>query len=739
MDKSRAFYKVLLALCLITLFSLCGAARAEAAEQGKVYLLVIDKLQLSDIDPATMPTLHALVEKGTIGVASNRTLKGHGSQDTSITLGAGNLARSYGQDFIAYNTEETVTNRGMTAGGLYSGLTGYPADKYSCVMVNLPEILAGMQKEKVTTVPGALGEILAQNHLTVCVLGNGDLTDDLSRNAIAIAMDAKGGVPLGDVSRETNIGNTGSFLSLETNYEAMKNKLAKYEKEADLIVIDLSDLARLESADVAFPEVLARERLNRLKKIDNFIAYTAEQMQKDKDQMWVVGPSPSRIQIEAKNNFTPVIVYGKGIQHGYLTSAATKRDYIIANTDIAPGIADFFGIKNYGVSMIGRPPISVSSNEDTFSMIGQISNSAAQVNRLRAPIVTTYVVIIILVIILILISIFMVHKLVHFFESLLVALVAAPLILLFLGKLAFPMDWMYIAAAILLTIFLTAAVQKIFRGNGFRAFLALALCMLVAVNLDLFTGGSLIQSSVLGYDPMAGARYYGVGNEYMGMLIGGSIVIAAALYERIQKRWLLLAIAVFFAFESFVIAAPTIGANSDGFLTAPFAFMVSLVLLGDMRIRPRILFGIAAVVILAILGFSYYDVHRPVELQSHVGRAVSQIMQGGWQQALIIVTRKLAMNLKLIRYTAWSRVFIAFLLVLPVLLIRPVGAMKEFRQEHPYLVKGFGGIIAGALVALLVNDSGIVAASTTSIYLAVPLLLLMLNQQRRKSGQVSKK
>jgi len=30
-------------------------------------------------------------------------------------------------------------------------------------------------------------------------------------------------------------------------------------------------------------------------------------------------------------------------------------------------------------------------------------------------------------------------------------------------------------------------------------------------------------------------------------------------------------------------------------------------------------------------------------------------------------------------------------------------------------------------VSLLVNDSGIVVASTTSIYLVVPLLLLMLN------------
>jgi len=67
-----------------------------------------------------------------------------------------------------------------------------------------------------------------------------------------------------------------------------------------------------------------------------------------------------------------------------------------------------------------------------------------------------------------------------------------------------------------------------------------------------------------------------------------------------------------------------------------------------------------------------------------------------------------------------------------LLVYRPVGAMMKLRQEKPYIVKGFGGIIAGALVGLVINDSGIVAASTTSIYLVVMMILLMLKQQRRR-------
>ncbi len=72
------------------------------------------------------------------------------------------------------------------------------------------------------------------------------------------------------------------------------------------------------------------------------------------------------------------------------------------------------------------------------------------------------------------------------------------------------------------------------------------------------------------------------------------------------------------------------------------------------------------------------------------------------------------------------------LLVLSLLVYRPVGAIKQLMLEHPHVVKGFAGIITGALVGLVVNDSGIVAASTTTIYLVVPLLLLMLKQQEQK-------
>jgi len=46
-------------------------------------------------------------------------------------------------------------------------------------------------------------------------------------------------------------------------------------------------------------------------------------------------------------------------------------------------------------------------------------------------------------------------------------------------------------------------------------------CFRVALIVgDIVLGNALMQVSILGYDPIVGARFYGIGNEYMGLLAG---------------------------------------------------------------------------------------------------------------------------------------------------------------------------------------------------------------------------
>lgn len=708
------------------------AVQAET-DSGKVYLLIVDKMSVYDLDDQVTPEMNKLVTEGGIGLASSRTLRGKNSLDTSLTMGAGNIGRVYGTGIYAFNQNEYLHDRGQSAGFLYKYLTGTDPGEAACLLVNLPEISTGIAEEKVTTMPGAMGEVLRNNGRTVCILGNSDTGSEKLRASMVIAMDARGQVPLGDIGPNTVIPSTNSFLSHETNYKYILDKVDYFKSETDVFVIELSDLVRLENSDRAFPDIAQAEKQRRLKMIDVFVGQIAKRIDPARDLILVVTPSPSREQVAAKDTFTPIIAWGKGFTAGGLTSAATQRQMVVANTDLAPTVLAFFGLKDETGTMVGRPMKVEYQDGGALSEVQEFTSKTSTVNRIRVPLIKGYVILQIIVILLALVALFWLVELEGLVRPAVVALVIVPIIYMFLGLLPLSADWMYIAAAVIATIIATFVFMRLTNGNGYDAFTIAVALTVIIINLDLMTGAHLIQSSVLGYDPMAGARYYGIGNEFMGILLGSTIALAGSAYQKYPQRIWLIVVAMLFASQALMIASPHWGANSDGMLTAPAAFFITLILLGDLKIRPATILFVIGLTFLAAAGFTIYDMGRPVELQTHIGRAANQIMAGGWNEGWIIITRKLGMNIKLIRYTIWSWVFMVMLVVLSLLVYRPVGAMKELRQRKPFIVKSFGGIITGALIGLVVNDSGIVAASTTSIYLIVPILILMLYHQSNQT------
>jgi len=694
-------------------------------EKNTAYLLVVDKLSLEDIKSTTH--LKRIVSEGAIGLASTRTLRGKNILDSSLTVGAGNIARAYSNGIMGFNHDEIIPYKNQSAADYYKNITGIDPGDNSIMVINIPEIIVRMNNEKVDTVPGAMGDIMRRNNLQVCVLGNGDNECNNSRAVTAIGMDSNGLIPLGDIGPQTYIRPDDSYLVKETNYQYLQEKLLYYKDKADLIIVDLSDLARLETAEETYPQREADKKAEIINNIDRFVNYTVQHMDKESDLLMVMGLSPAREQAVQRNYFIPVIAYGNGYDGGALTSSTTRRDYILANTDIAPTILNYFGLKDLDGTMIGRPIYATGqlAGKDTLGEADSLASKAARVNRLRSPVIKGFVILQIVVILLSLLAIFFLRKLKRFMEPLIVFLAATPVVMLICGKINWYNDILYVMSLVLITLFITYLLITVFKDNSFIPFIILAGITTLALDFDILTGASLIKTSILGYDPMAGARYYGIGNEYLGILIGSSILAAAALYEKYRNKKYIIPLSMWLMFQALIIGFPNLGANSGGFISAPVAFLVTIMLLADIRITPGIVFKLIGFAVVVITSIAVYDYCRPAELQSHIGRAVSQITEGGISEAFQIISRKLAMNIKLIKYTIWSRVFLIVLMVLILLFYQPVGAMKKLRQEYPYIMQGFMGILTAAVVVLAVNDSGIVAASTTSIYLAGPLLLLI--------------
>jgi uncharacterized membrane protein len=83
------------------------------------------------------------------------------------------------------------------------------------------------------------------------------------------------------------------------------------------------------------------------------------------------------------------------------------------------------------------------------------------------------------------------------------------------------------------------------------------------------------------------------------------------------------------------------------------------------------------------------------------------------------------MNLKLLEYTIWTKALLSFLAVLLVLTYRPSGKLAEIAERYPFFLKGFWSAVIGSVVALLVNDSGIVAAATSLLYPVMTVLTIV--------------
>jgi hypothetical protein len=90
-----------------------------------------------------------------------------------------------------------------------------------------------------------------------------------------------------------------------------------------------------------------------------------------------------------------------------------------------------------------------------------------------------------------------------------------------------------------------------------------------------------------------------------------------------------------------------------------------------------------------------------------------------------IISRKVMINLKLLRWTIWTKVLIGFFICILVVFRHPVGKLKRVFTDNPYLATGFYGIIAGCVITFFVNDSGVVATATLLFYPIMSLLYII--------------
>lgn len=704
------------------LFIVCFFYPINTHAQGQsLIVILIPSLALEDLTRS--PFLYSLSQKSSVGLM-NSAGKEKTINSAYLTLGAGKKTSSLKLNVFGLQNTEQIEK--VKAPDLYERYLGFSADKKD-IVVPYYEALLPINTPDVK--PGRLASTLTKHHIPLLFMGNQDLPDLLIRPGTLFAMDEQGSIQKGYVDKRTYKVSGYSPTYFSTDYSFLLAQMQEFlAHQEGLVILDLGDLARLDSYSPYLSEARFKFfRTQLLHEMESFLGQLLSWIEKQKANLLVVTPYPDKNSSSWGNTLTPLIFYQPGEeQSSILTSSSTKRSGIISNLDIAPTILNFFELKEK--NWLGYPLEKLSHSENVL-FLKEIYQQIVTNYHQRPLLLKTYVIIQIVLVLSTILLILLRHPLLRFLSPFLLALTSGPLLFLILSLLP---TWS-LAGRIFALILSASAIVFLLekKVTVMPRLTVLYLLTVFFLMLDLFLGAPLMKNSLLGYDPISGARYYGIGNEYLGVLLGSSLIGFTMLLDIVTKRFalsktlILTGTVVFFSMITLLVASPKWGTNVGGTITFLFCSLLLIVLLTKKNIRILTLVATACLTVLTLSLLFYLDYKRPMEVQSHIGLTTRTIKENGLAALMPIMSRKISMNWSLIHYSIWSRVFITFLGSIAFLLYRPIGLLQKIFNFNPYLQAGFLTGILGSFLVLLVNDSGIVAAATSMIYIAPTLLYLI--------------
>ncbi|MBB6048988.1 hypothetical protein [Armatimonas rosea] len=338
--------------------------------------------------------------------------------------------------------------------------------------------------------------------------------------------------------------------------------------------------------------------------------------------------------------FREVVLLGKDVPEGLLTSPSVRfRPGLIAATDIAAtALGEPFGAGRPAVLLPGKS-LNLERQRELWKQQG--ASGLVVVPWLLTP--------------LLLLAAW------KKWERLGRLVLAMPLAMLLTPLLGAPL-YPFIGLE-LIVLFLATVALAVWKLTVKKIAFVIALVLWAGATL----GVPLLEYNSFSYSLAEAARFYGIGNEGAGLLMGCALAAGFELPA-------LLAVAL-------AIGLPTLGANNGCFLAA----LAAVVLAAPTR-KTRL--GVAVLALLLVGGVVRWEASRAPQVRSHLGQAVTK---GGGGLAELAV-RKLAMSGYLLVRSPWM-----------LLLISTGGLAWRKKKKNELLV---------ALLALALNDSGVLAAAT---------------------------
>ncbi len=732
------------------------ARAVPAASAGRVYLVLVDHLRPQDMlaSGGGWAELRRQASLGLLNTATRNYLdRGAGF----LTLGAGSRASQADGTERAYDLEERT--EGSPVAKVYHRRLGRPPPPGAVVHPGIAAVERAHHGFRPSVRPVALGETLRRAGIPRAVIGNADLPGKPDRLAAAVLMDWDGVVDAGAVGPGLVAAVPDAPFGRWTDWDAVEDGLwgasggGPADWERGVIAVHLGDLYRV---DAYHPEATDAQVDTwwraAVSEAGDLVSRLLRAVDLSRDVVIVLAPVPATSEAEAGNTLTPIAIAGRGFEPGQLlVSRSTRRPGLVTNTDVAPTVLAHFGLTPV-LPMEGRPlgsGAAPASGAEAYLL--RLVRRTTPVQQVRWTFVRLWVFAQLGLggAALAAIALAMPHG--RPLRWALPAVAAGPAAA-WLAATWEPPD----AALLLVRVLGLTAVLILAAAAGGRAwelaaarrwpgrpvpgegvaaaFTLLTLTTAAVLAVDVALGARVLPYSLLGYSLVSGARYYGIGNEFAGVFLAGALVGVTAFVDlvagpdgggrpgRIATATLVPALGAVWLGCLVLVGWPGLGANFGAALAAAAGFSLAWLRLADRASGRRQAFGVAAAVAgvgLALAGVEALGLAGPA---SHLGQAVGLARESGPAALAGIAERKLALNWKLVRMTVWGWAFFGPLAALTVLLYVPRGLLRRVLSRFPRLAAGLAGAVAAGLVALVTNDSGVVAAAAA---LAAPAALVL--------------
>ncbi len=725
-----------------------ASANTPKDDSEKVIMFSLPRTTWKQLLNAQTPNIDRLIERGAVASMSARVLGAAFTQAkgyATISAGARSTApRPSEASFISEN--ELFNGR--------EGFEQYIFEQGEVSEQNPSALAVGWEipyRDNKTSLdqsrPGLFSEILKKNGRSIAVFGNADncLQDNplcFDRSIAFLGTNTNGVLKNGDISRALLETNSGSVSEIRIDNDVVSEKAKESIANHDVTAIECSDLERVESFRATSDVDVAEDSFrNALEKCDDLIGDVLQNIDLEKDKVFIFSPSPPLAQ-EEKVVF---IAAGKSVERGYATSATTRIKGAVTLVDIAPSVLSSFSISipsEMNNTFFDWQPSSESALERQEYLINMNDQALARENALTH--VNWFVVLFFAFVVLFSMLSFSRSRFWKSWATFLSFTIASIGIATFLIQpfmVALSSSLGIIAALVALSCVFGVMLYLVGRKYTNKlAFLLLCGSYLGVLLLDIMFLETLHFNSIYGNATIIAGRFTGVNNQSFTFVAIAMIIFVALFYQLFIrdnssntkfKKYSLVAL---MGIVIIAIGAPQMGADVGGVLAlTPIVFIISL-LIFEKRINLKSLIISGLVTFMAISIFAAIDLLRPVTQRSHLGRYAQTLIEGeGW----LTIERKLNASIR-----SFSRIILVLLLAIAIIFLiyavfdksKQVFNAAQDNVAIPIIL--LGSLLLSFLGAFL-NDSGATIPALMSLVL-VPMVIVVTLENKMKEDQSEK-